>query len=344
MLNTSSNEKKIKVKLCTHNPPLWLRQFPGGVPVWGDCEFIFDPDAKEYDWFVIYNDFPVPYMEEKLSCPANQTLLVTTEPPSIKSYGIDFTQQFGSILTSQPKWALPHSGRIFSQPALHWFYGWGKEQMRTYDQIISASVDDKSKVISTVCSSKQQRHTLHNKRYQFTQELKVRYPELDIFGHGVKLMDDKAEALDAYRYHVAIENYLGEHHWTEKLADAFLGLTLPFYYGCPNATEYFPAESFIPIDIDDIDRSYEIISRAIRDNEWQKRLEYILEARRRVLEEYNLFAVLSREIKAQHGSDLSPVAGSVLCSRRLLRKKRPTVAVRDFLEKSRVRLLTFMSR
>ncbi|MEZ6050382.1 MAG: hypothetical protein R3C02_03185 [Planctomycetaceae bacterium] len=42
-----------------------------------------------------------------------------------------------------------------------------------------------------------------------------------------------------YRYHVAVENHIAEHHWTEKLADAFLGATLPFYFGCPNASDYF---------------------------------------------------------------------------------------------------------
>lgn len=317
---------------------------PCGEPVWGNCEFIFDHEEQEYDWFVIYNDFPHTYMEEKLSCPQNQTLLVTTEPHSIKSYGNDFTKQFGSVLTSQPEWALPHVDRIYSQPALRWFYGWGKQQVRTYDQIASSSHCGKNRTISTVCSSKRQRHTLHNKRYQFTQGLKKQLPELDIYGHGVRLMDDKAESLDDYRYHVAIENYHGKHHWTEKLADAFLGLTLPFYFGCPNAADYFPEESFIPIDIFDPDGAYEIIQRAIRDNEYEKRLPHILEARRLVLEQYNIFAVLSRAIEARYGNAPEQSVRSVIYSRRLLRKKNPVIAVRDFIGKSRVRLLSIISK
>ncbi|MFK5925625.1 MAG: glycosyltransferase family 10 [Desulfuromusa sp.] len=330
--------KKIKVKFCTLNVPLWLRQFPAGVSVWGNCEFIFDPSSRDYDWFVVYNDLPVPHVEEILSCPQQNTLLVTTEPPSIKSYGNDFTRQFGCVLTSQPEWALPHGDRIFSQPALQWFYGWGTERLRTYDDILSTAPVGKTKDISTVCSNKKQRHTLHNKRYQFTQDLKQKLPELDIFGHGVRDMADKAEALDAYRYHIAIENYIGEHHWTEKLADPFLGLNLPFYFGCPNAADYFPEESFIPIDIYDLDRAHEIIQRSIRDNEYQRRLPYIIEARRLVLEKYNLFAVLSREIETRHGVQNSSPSGAVVASRRQLRKSHPAVAVRDVIEKSRVRL------
>ena len=45
----------------------------------------------------------------------------------------------------------------------------------------------------------------------------------------------------------------------DVLPDAFLGYTLPFYHGCPNANEYFPPESFIPIDINDLDRTADII-------------------------------------------------------------------------------------
>jgi hypothetical protein len=167
---------------------------------------------------------------------------------------------------------------------------------------------------------------------------------LDVFGHGVKLMDDKAESLDDYWYHVAIENYQGEHHWTEKLADAFLGLTLPFYFGCPNATDYFPEKSFIPIDIFQPEKAIETIQNAIMNNEYEKRLPHILEARRRVLEQYNIFAVLSREIETRHNRMEERSGRVIVSSRRLLRKKNPAVAVRDFVEKSRVRLKSLLLR
>lgn len=340
----TKSTQKIKVKLKTNIPELWLRQFPNGKPVWGNCEFIFDSDVKDYDWFVVYNDFPESLMEEALQCPSEHSVLVTTEPPSIKSYGTDFTKQFGCVLTSQPEWSLPHKDRIFSQAALHWFIGWGKDNFRSYNELASASPESKNKTISTVCSSKQQRHTLHNQRYQFTQALKAKLPELEIFGHGVRLMDDKAEALDDYRYHVAIENFEGEHHWTEKLSDSFLGLTLPFYFGCPNAADYFPKQSFISIDITDPDGAFEIIRNAIDNNEYEKRLPYILEARRLVLEQYNLFAVLSREIEARHNpSRTKSDKAKTIYSRRLLRKKFPMIAVRGTVEKLYVRLKSLLS-
>lgn len=337
---TIAGNQRIRVKfLGTYSNRGWLRQFPNNVPVWGKCEYNFDLEAKDYDWIVVYNDLPSSHPEEILSCPQQRTLLVTTEPSSIKSYGYAYTAQFGYVLTSQPAWALPHKRRIFSQPALQWFYGLGREQVRSYDRMVSEPPLKKHKILSTVCSTKQQRHTLHNRRYRFTQALKQRIPTMDIYGHGVKEMDDKAEALDDYQYHVAMENYYGEHHWTEKLSDAFLGVTLPFYFGCPNISDYFPEESLILIDINDVEGASEIIKRAIHDKEYEKRLPFILEARRRVLEQYNMFAVLAREIQScMKEAEILP-ARELLLSRRLLRKRHPLIAIQDFYEKCRSRVL-----
>lgn len=331
---------RIRVKfLENYSVKAWLRQFPSGSPCWSHCDFLFDVESSAYDWLVVYNDFPASHCWEDLSCDPNKTILVTMEPPSIKSYGKFYSKQFNYVLTAQPAWALPHKNRIFSQTALQWFYGRSDKEMVSYDELKSSPALRKNKNLSTVCSTKQQRHTLHNRRYRFTQELKSRIPEMDIYGHGVIEMDDKAEALAPYRYHLAIENYIGLHHWTEKLADVFLGCALPLYCGCPNAADYFPEESFIQIDISDVADSSEIIKKAIRDNEYEKRLPYILEARRRVMEDYNMFAVLSHLIESlESGLNVSDCSGGRILSRRLLRKRRPFVAVSDFFEKTGVRI------
>ena len=338
MVNNKICNNAVKF-IGTYGAQRWLRQFPGNMPVWGKYEFILESPVSDYTWLVVYNDLPVNISEINLPCPQENTLLVTTEPSSIKAYGNAFTAQFGHVLTSQPEWALPHRTRIYAQPALQWFYGMGAECLVTYDEMVANPPLGKTQLISTVCSIKQQTHTLHQKRYQFTQELKKRIPELDIFGHGVRPMADKAESLNSYRYHVAIENYIGLHHWTEKLSDPYLGVTLPFYCGCPNASDYFPEESFIPIDINDVDGASEIVRKAMYDGEYEKRLPYILEARRRVLEEYNIFAVLSRLIEERSKDSKPSTAGGVILSRRELRRRHPMVSVQHFYEKVRLRVL-----
>jgi len=332
--------RKIRVKfLARIRPPEWLRYFPGPEPEWGECRFLFSADERNYDWLVVYNDIPpagderFSINEELLACPTGNTLLLTTEPSNIKTYGNKFTSQFGHVLTSQEPWALPHRDRIYSQPALHWFYGAGNKGFRGWREMHDA-MPDKTRVLSTVCATKKHMTKVHMRRNRFIERLKAELPDLDIFGRGIRPMDDKAEALDDYCYHLAVENYMGRNHWTEKLADPYLGLALPIYAGCPNAADYFPQESFIPVDIYREEEAIDTIKKTIRDNEYQARLPALIEARRRVLEEYNLFAVISGIIKERHQWGRS--ANSVLQSRRAVLTRSPLAAIGNLVFKSYV--------
>lgn len=321
----------------------WLNRFPGNVPRWGNCDFIFDRDCRDYDWLVVYDDLPSlagerhPLWVEELACPPEHTLLMLTEPSSIKTYGSTFLRQFRWILGPQEAWATGHHpGQIVQQPAMTWFYAFSTPR-GDYDSLTNHVPLAKSADLSTVCSSKRQGNTLHSARYDFTWALKNKLPELEIFGRGVRPVSDKADALDPYRYHLAIENYLGPHHWTEKLADPFLGACMPIYYGCPNAEDYFPPESFLRIDLADVDAAAEIIRRAIRDQLWEKNLPAILESRRRVLEEYGPIATVVRLVNERHaaGHALSASPMRIQSRRRLHRQWLP--GLRYGLEKLYVR-------
>ena len=342
---------QIRVKVLTPVPQRYfMHQFPGGEPVWDGCRFIFDPAESNYDWLVVYEDMPglpdVPRdkRRELLACHPAHTMLTTTEPSSIKHYGNAYANQFGCVLTSQEAWALPHKDRIFSQAGLIWIYGVGQERETSFDEMATRPPEHKTRDLSMVFSPKRMRHTLHRRRNDFMQRLMTLLPEMDVYGRGARPLDDKAEALDAYRYHVAIENYIGPHHWTEKLADAFLGLTLPFYCGCTNVTDYFPPESFIPIDMKDPAGAADIIRKAIADNEFEKRLPAIREARRRVMYEYNLFAVVSREIRKRHDPARKADGHSAIYSRHALRKLSLMGGVKEMAGKARSRLIHLVRR
>jgi len=160
------------------------------------------------------------------------------------------------------------------------------------------------------------------------------------------LLSAGADSLNA-ALHIAVENHVYDHHLTEKLPDAFLGYTLPFYHGAPNAADYFPKESFIPIDINDYRRSREIISSHINNNEYQDRLPYIIEARRRVLEEENLFAILDRQIAEKNEETGTETHGRVIRNRSTMRIKNPVVGIRSLTQKAMTKLyhrVTFKSR
>ena len=320
---------RLKVKLLSRaQPSYWARYFEDpGQPVRGNCEFTFDADATDYDWLVVYEQFPRGGRfgsSEQLQCASENTLLLTTEPPTIKRYSHVFTKQFGHVLTSHPESTLAHRNRIYSQPALKWFYGTNQESGLSIAQL-KREQPSKTEQISTVCSNKQQGHTLHRRRYEFVQHLRGVVPELDVFGRGVRPVNDKAEALRPYRYHLAIENYLGQHHWTEKLSDSFLGHCLPLYCGCPNTSDYFPEEAVVPIDIENREAATETIRQAIQDDWYSQRLPAIQEARRRVVEDYGLFSVLSRIISERHQT--GSAKRSRLYSRYTIRLRNPLRAL-----------------
>jgi len=342
----SSSVHPIRVKFLTKNPKedvseAWSRFLPGGNAVFRGCHFLFNRNERNYDWLVVYDDMPSVSGErftlwrEELACSREHTLLITTEPSTIKVYGSGFLRQFGHVLTSQEPWAIRHPHAIFSQTGLIWFYG-GETERGHYDFIASHPPEAKQHDISTVCSSKQQRHTLHKARYEFTQKFREAYPTLDVFGHGVRFIADKADALDPYRYHIAIENHVYRHHWTEKLSDCFLGLTLPFYHGCPNAADYFPEQSFIPINMHYFDETAERIKRAVADREFEKRLPALREARRLVLEEYSTFPLLARLIKERHSALPSTRTPETIMSRHAWRHSSSLRALGFGLQKAAV--------
>lgn len=354
MSSLSDQAALIRVKFVTkaqapgESAEQWLRRFPGGIPRWGRCVFDFDPESRNYDWLVVYDDLPRQlggdsrHRDELLACPRERTLLITTEPSSVKAYGRAYVQQFGHVLTSQEPWALRHPRAIHYQTGLIWFYGM-QSPHGTYDAMVRADTPPaKPALIATVCSSKRMGHTLHAARYDFTQALKARMPELEVFGHGVRPIVDKAEAVDPFSYHIAVENHVAEHHWTEKLADPFLGYSLPFYFGAPNTADYFPPESFIPINIFDVEGTERVIREAIANNEYAKRLPAIIEARKLVLENFGTFPNIARIIQERTAAQFSAADRSVndehLLARHAIRRRRPISAMLDLCDKVRHRL------
>jgi len=342
---TSQYVKRVKFLSQQSNLGEWARYFPDQDGRWGNCQFVFDRDERNYDWLVAYDDVPPKPGEpryaamEELACHRANTLLVTTEPSSIKAYGREFAAQFGHVLTSQPAWALPHSNRHYQHSANHWFFGEGRDHWISRAELVRGpQAKDKIRTISVVYSSKRQWHTLHAQRFEFIEAMRKFLPEIEVFGRGAHPMDDKAEALTPYRYHLAVENHIGLHHITEKLTDSFLGRCLTFYAGAPNAADYFPVDSFIPIDIRNPELVAETIRKAIRDDEWTKRLPAIEEARHRVLEEQHIFAVICRIISSSVTLTPGHVGNNgIILSRHAWRKRHKIGAARHLLEKLYVR-------
>ena len=326
--------KAVKIKFVTKN------QFDQGhftqlQNKYPNHDYIFDPEARDYDWFVVYDDLPrsgdekLPLRTESLSCPKANTILITYELSSIKYYGQDYINQYAHVFTSHEADKLNHPSRHEVPPVGRWYYG------PTDHATTPPTVEQKTGVISTFSSPKAMTHTLHGQRYEFLEAIKPHLPELEFFGKGHQFVEHKSEAIDPYRYHIAIENHVGPVHWTEKLSDSFLGLSLPFYDGCTNLEKYFPKESYIQIDMRDPVGASKIIKQAIENNEFEKRLPALIEARRLVMEDYNLANFIGETIEANsHQPDGAEDEKEKILSRHNMMRKSPLIFTRYAIGKT----------
>lgn len=273
----------------------------------GGYEFVCDPSCTDYDWLVVYDELPsrdrgtVRHGFEELRCPRERTILATWEPVSVKYYSRAYTRQFGHLLSNRPPEAERHPHYHLGRGYYLWFCG------RMTPTAAAVRIGKKEKLISVVCSAKQMRHTKHFARFKLVEAIARDIPELDWYGHGVRHIDNKLRALDPYCYHIAAENHIGVHHWSEKVADAWLCECLPFYAGDPDLGNVMPKESFIPIPIDNPKEASRIIREAIAAGEYERRREAVLEAKRLILEKYNFWAQVVSVIEAEREQCVTPV-------------------------------------
>ncbi len=244
---------KVKISTPDYKWPL-IRQTPGQKGIWGDYEFIINEDIEECDYWVVYEGLE---HKENVYCYPENIFLTTGEPPSVKKYNKNFLQQFFGVITSHTE--IEHSRRFYTQQALPWMVGgrylakektWDEHFSKDYDELsnINGSIQ-KIKLMSMVCSNKDFTSG-HSQRMQFVKKLSKHFgSDIDIFGVGIKNIEDKWDAIATYKYHIVVENCAINNYFSEKLSDSFLASTYPLYYGCPNITEYFPADSLSTINI-----------------------------------------------------------------------------------------------
>jgi hypothetical protein len=76
-----------------------------------------------------------------------------------------------------------------------------------------------------------------------------------------------------------MENRIQPHILSEKLYDAFLGWSLPIYWGAPNVSDYFPNESVLAVDVSNPGAALRAVMTAIDRNLQDERAEAVGDAR-----------------------------------------------------------------
>jgi hypothetical protein len=270
-----------------------LRQTPGGNGVWGAVQFTTN-DVTECDYLILLNNRHSKPLQ--VLCPRSHVWCVMQEPyvPGIHDWMVDGHEQFTRVFTHYVPRRDPKYVR--SQPAVPWWVG------LNYDELVASKVPDKPRGVSYIASN-QTSLAGHRKRNALREFLmREASGKVDIFGRGVRYIDDKWDALAPYRYSIAVESTSSSDYWTEKIADCFLSWTIPLYDGCPNIEHYFPADSLIRIDADNQVATLARVNELLGCDEWEQRLPALHEARRRVLETYQIFPFLAGAIR-NYGSN-----------------------------------------
>lgn len=287
---TGNAMRQLKIKISTAGGGTpFMRQAPHGEPRWDTCEFFINKEIDECDLWVVYGGLD---KIEQVRC--THTLFVTNEPPSVKRYSQTFLRQFDTVISC--KQTLNHPRVVFNQQALPWWVGHNtrddSKNTKTYDELQSISSISKPKLISVITSDKTFTKG-HRDRLAFVKRLQKECGnDIDVYGID-KDVDDKWDAIAPYKYHIVIENTAIDDYWTEKLADAFLGLSFPIYYGCPNIGAYFPADSCIAIDIQKPDEAIATIKQIISSDQYERSISALQRAKDLILNHYQLFPMIA---------------------------------------------------
>jgi len=189
---------------------------------------------------------------------------------------------------------------VLSHEAQPWHYGLHPCQThRTtldYDSLASLIRPDKSKLLSVISSNKSDTEG-HRQRLRFVNALKAAFgDQIDVFGRGIRDVADKADAIWNYKYHIVLENDHSPYYMSEKLPDAFLGWSFPFYSGGLFADEVFSEQTFSRIDMYSPDRSIATIQNRIKSNAFETAIPLLKESREKVLNDLNIFSVLCKHM------------------------------------------------
>jgi hypothetical protein len=280
----------IYINILTHlKQKLFEKQLPKDLCSDGIVFKINSNEDIVWDLVVVYEDIDEPWHVKYRD---GGLLFISGEPPMVKVYSADFLNRFNYVISSHPE--IKHNRHFRIQQSLPWYFGYdfiNNSINYTFEDLKNMPVPAKNKKISFIVSN---RTFLpgHNLRVRFCNELQKRYSAyMDFYGKGFCPVKDKAEAINPYYFSICIENSSIKDYWTEKIADVFLGYTVPVYYGCKNLAAYFSTDSYVPVDIKKKKEAFSLIENIIQNTEkiYKEIAPHAIEARNKCLYEYNVF-------------------------------------------------------
>ncbi|MET1056735.1 MAG: glycosyltransferase family 10 [Pedobacter sp.] len=143
-------------------------------------------------------------------------------------------------------------GKVIESPSYMFYYDRVAKSAFTGVENIQ-----KEKKLSMIVSSLGSAKANYRKRLALVDKIIESDLNIDIYGRGLDLRDERYKgALDykymgliPYEYSIAIENCNEKNYITEKFADCLLCNTVPIYNGAPNIAEVYDERYFKTIDL-----------------------------------------------------------------------------------------------
>lgn len=268
---------------------------------WKNYELVWSDIKEEIDYYVIINSPPKDaYYEPK------RTIVFQMEPwvnDSRHNWGV---KTWGKWSEPEPSTFLAVRGR---KTNCHNNAFWQLELSLSDFENKALFEKNKGNTISSICSSKYFDEG-HIARIDFLKFLEMKDDiqlNLDIWNQDNKHQFknyrgpltpyvDKSKGLSGYKYYFMMENNYEQNFITEKLWEPILCETLVFYYGCPNVSDYIDSKAFVLLDINDFEKSYQIIKQAINEDWWSQRIDIIRKEKQKILNELAFFPVIDKII------------------------------------------------
>jgi len=252
-----------------------------GYYSFNSVRFTLSPD-DEFDFIAVFNTVP---KNQSYTFPREKILFFMMEP------GL---KPFHSFMYGLENQQVHLFSPIHSQKPSHGFLGWSIP--KSVKELLAENPIEKTNRCSAI-SSKTIIYPGHYQRLAYLTQLAKSDISFDLFGRGFKTMQNKLEALIPYQYSITIENGAIPHYFTEKINDALLSWTVPFYVGAPNIHSYFPEEAVVQLPENDPKLGAEIISSVFQDStDYSRRVDALHEARKRIIETYNPLAKIAKVV------------------------------------------------
>ena len=258
-----------------------------------NVNFLINKNVSNADFWFVFEDLDKDI--EKCRVPKNNVIYLNTETSFKKSHFFQnymhyYISQFGTIYSCYP---MSHNNLQNSIPFLPWMIHSNYEASpfdfsnMNYKTLGKNNELNKTIDLSVICSSKKNTEN-HELRIEFLKILKNYFGnKLEWYGAGFKDIERKSKIIFKSKYHLVLENDYKNNLISEKLFDAFLGESFPMYYGAPNVSDYFPSNSYKPIDINNIDESIKTIENLIDSNTYFENIDELRDSKSKVLNEYN---------------------------------------------------------